>query len=354
MLMSDHGARFLPYAATPKRSTVQVRFASPVYVTGIKLGSVPIAAGGPIPFIRIFAHDLTSLSSARYECVREDGAPPERAKASLQLPEMGAGALTVRLEATLTDHVVLRGRYQTLPVAIYGYELDKIAVNTQYLPPLKHAPALTLSAALPDTHLVLPSTDPQPRSAMLSADAGTLDSALGQQGIQETDAELGPGASAAVKGLVRYWRRVKTSETRMAALPPPSAVLHAIKASADALCIELTRRAERSVASDASECAAATSAAAGGDMLGVKPESGTSVAGAADQPGMAWNGMLEAARGALDDDVEGRLDPADGTEAVHMAIAWCAMLVSGARMVAGVDCGAAGMQAAVLLCSVPR
>ena len=92
----------------------QILLEKPVYLTGITVSSLPGALkrkqSGVL--INIFARDLHLPEAARFTCVYE----------GVQQPEFGRK--TVQLQPVVTDHVVLRGNYQTVPIVLHGMILD--------------------------------------------------------------------------------------------------------------------------------------------------------------------------------------------------------------------------------------
>ena len=110
---------------------MQITFSSPVCITGLKLGAVADVDC----FVHIFARDLTTLSSSRLACLQERCALPTVAVKPVRvevsaLPFFTSASALIRLlsvppaQATVTDHVVLRGRYRALPVGLYGWQLS--------------------------------------------------------------------------------------------------------------------------------------------------------------------------------------------------------------------------------------
>lgn len=84
---------------TYARCTVgQIRLGRPVCLTGIKMGasSGSGGAGGLLPFVNVFAVDLTTLAAARMACLAERCTLPK------------AGTKAVRLEV-LNNRDVIRG-----------------------------------------------------------------------------------------------------------------------------------------------------------------------------------------------------------------------------------------------------
>ena len=94
----------------------------------------------PDCYIHIFAADLTTLGSSQLACLSERCTLPTQAVKSVRVEvRFCQSTLSSRLrckdslcmtaeptdfvQATLTDQVILRGRYRTLPVGLYGWRL---------------------------------------------------------------------------------------------------------------------------------------------------------------------------------------------------------------------------------------
>lgn len=88
-------------------------------ITKLHLGAVPTGSveegADREVVIHVFAKDVFKRSSSRFQCLYEG------------LRQPSSGTLTVPLHGVVTDHIVLRGTYQTVPVTIYGFKLDSIA-----------------------------------------------------------------------------------------------------------------------------------------------------------------------------------------------------------------------------------
>ena len=202
------------------------------------------------------------------------------------------------LQPFTTDRLVLRGCYQTVPIAIYGYGLEAAAAAA---PPLPPPTRLTLAEALQR----LPVAVPQPPVA------------------PAVSPRLQQEAQQALAQLLGYWQAVGTSERLMLLHPPPLAAFQAAAAVADRICAELVgpgrqqqqQQQQQDNGSSGSDgaTAAPTRAAPGGAPL-----------------------LVDWVHTATD-----------------MAMCWCGLMAMGAagRTRAAVHCGAAGLAAAVLLCS---
>ena len=121
----------------------QIRFPETVCVSGIKIGGVPNAGtGNDAPYIRVFAKSVSLLASARFSCLLEHEHLPElQTTKAVRFEVCPAGhywhffflarAMSkgtgikcgIRMQVTPTDTLVVRGKFQTLPLAIYGWTL---------------------------------------------------------------------------------------------------------------------------------------------------------------------------------------------------------------------------------------
>ena len=90
-------------------------------VTQLVIGAVPaggITHDGDVATIHVFGKTVGSApSTARFECLYE----------RLQQPE--TGSVTVPLNGVITQHLVFRGKYQTVPICVYGWKLDDLAAG---------------------------------------------------------------------------------------------------------------------------------------------------------------------------------------------------------------------------------
>lgn len=132
-----------------------MRFEQPICLTGIKVGAAPGTGPGAAvtPHIHLFAYDLSTLGAARFAVLTENCTLPTsgtkavrievrtRTSSWQQCPSqalfllatlqacksMSISALQLRmpssLQAVVTNTVILRGHYQTLPVALYGWTI---------------------------------------------------------------------------------------------------------------------------------------------------------------------------------------------------------------------------------------
>jgi hypothetical protein len=86
-------------------------------ITQIQIGAVPTrtGAGADTATIHIFGKDVLKNSTSRFQCLYE----------GLQQPE--SGTVMVSMNGTITNHIVLRGMYQTVPITVYGFRLGALA-----------------------------------------------------------------------------------------------------------------------------------------------------------------------------------------------------------------------------------
>lgn len=115
---------------------LQIHFPNIICLTGVKIGAAPgTGSQTDVPHVHVFAHDLHTLSGSRYACVAEH----------CNLPDSGTRAVRVEVcfiadlldssisqfttntigcvQPIFTKQLLLRGQYQTLPLAVYGWAL---------------------------------------------------------------------------------------------------------------------------------------------------------------------------------------------------------------------------------------
>lgn len=134
--------------------------------------------------------------------------------------------------------MLLRGQYQTVPLSLYGFSLEEGAAAA---PPLRQR-RLTLAGALQWLRDQQAAVEPEGSALQgpaVGAAAGAAGAAASWEAACWQDAPLQPAAEAALAGLVGYWDQVGTSERLMALHPPPPALLKAAVAAADAVCDQL-------------------------------------------------------------------------------------------------------------------
>ena len=196
----------------------------------------------------------------------------------------------------MTEHVILRGHYQTAPITLFGFSLAQAA--KPYTPPPK-TPPLSLedaSARFESTVAALPnSSPPSPPTSSSSSSAFSY----------SDDAE------PALHALLEYWRKVGSSPRKIAASPPPLDVFEAAEKAADEICKKL---------------------AAGESSF---------------FPLLHSPDASDADKNAVTTSEEHEL--------IDMAMRWCAFLAEiqspWPTSTALLDCGAAGLAATVLLCT---
>lgn len=277
----------------------------------------------------------------------------------------------------MTKRVLLRGRYQTVPLTLLGFDLEAAAAAA---PPPPHR-RISLAGALQWLRQQEQQQNAQAEGAADGAAAGTACSRLPTSPLQ-------PAVEAALAQLVAYWQLVGTSERLMALHPPPRQALAAAAAVADAVCGQLvdgsfgrqpvpTAEQQQQQAQqqprqrDSQQQGAAKKAPAKSEdqEAEVKAEEASDVAmGDAEQP-------ASDAPGAQQQDSQpqqGSQAPPDQAQpqqalpqqallrgeallsaAADMVLGWCGMLGAGGagRTASAMRCSAAGLAAAVLLCS---
>lgn len=98
---------------------VQICFKDARQISQLQIGAIPTTQENPEEaVINVFAKDLRQGSS-RFVCIYEG------------LKQPLSGTVMVSLRGVLTNHIVLRGTYQTTPVTVYGFTLDSLAAMKQ-------------------------------------------------------------------------------------------------------------------------------------------------------------------------------------------------------------------------------
>ena len=282
------------------------------------------------------------------------------------------------LQPCITKRVLLRGCFQTVPLSLYGYSLEAAAAAAP--PPVQRV--ITPAGALQWLR------QQRERGAGYSGAPEAGAGAWGQAALQ-------PAAEAALAQLAAYWERVGTSERLMALHPLPAAVFKAAAAVADAICAQLAagsfgHEPLLAAPAQAKENAAAqqqqaqqqqaqaqppqvqaqepqqaveqaeqqeqrggdeppgTSDAADGSGDAEMPDAGELQQQAEEQPAQAQAQQVQQAAAPRLLCGEALLEAA-----ADMVLGWCGMLGAGAtaRTASAVRCSAAGLAAAVLLCS---
>ena len=165
----------------------QFTFPSPVCITGVSVGAVPGSLSQSTATFAIFAKDFTACGASRFVCLYE----------GLQQPLVGVATATMP-HPFVTDYLIIRGTYQTAPITLHGYALDKAGLNHS----LHHkTPQITLEAAGPhftDILLSLPTQDDYDTSAVTTT--STKDDDKTARAIRNIPSIL--------RSLRKHWRRV--------------------------------------------------------------------------------------------------------------------------------------------------
>lgn len=120
------------------------------------------------------------------------------------------------MQPFVTDHVVLRGYYQTLPFTLHGFSLAKAAADHV---PRPETPSLTLEEAAPLVQQAIAQIpDPAPIIPGIS---------------------YSQDAQHAVDALLQHWRKVGSSFREITASPLPAEISRAAFEAADAICAKL-------------------------------------------------------------------------------------------------------------------
>lgn len=104
----------LPFISAPLFFTSQIAFDSPVFLTAVTASALPGARKLTEASMNVFARDLRKPSAARFVCLYE----------GLSLP--ASGKTMVPVQGIVSDQVVMRGRYQTVPISLHGIPLDDV------------------------------------------------------------------------------------------------------------------------------------------------------------------------------------------------------------------------------------
>lgn len=94
---------------------LQICFKEACQISQLQIGAIPTTQeNSEEAVINVFAKDLRQGSS-KFVCLYEG------------LKQPRSGTVMVSLRGALTNHIVLRGTYQTAPVTVYGFKLDSLA-----------------------------------------------------------------------------------------------------------------------------------------------------------------------------------------------------------------------------------
>ncbi|KAL4548666.1 hypothetical protein Ndes2526B_g01224 [Nannochloris sp. 'desiccata'] len=188
----------------------EITFPAPVCLTGIAVGAMPgsVPDGGHA-FLNVFARDTRACGSARFACLYE----------GLQQP--AAGVAAVHIQPFVTDHVLLRGQYQTAPITLLGVALAEAAA--QYIP-RPETPVIALEEALPRFQGIVESLPEEQNAASTTA---------------MTKISFLKDAWPALENLLKFWRQVGSSYRKISQCTVPAAVFTAAIKAADAICEKL-------------------------------------------------------------------------------------------------------------------
>ncbi|KAL0034398.1 hypothetical protein WJX79_000220 [Trebouxia sp. C0005] len=310
----------------------EVHFPTIICLTGVKIGAAPGTGSlTDVPHVHVFAHDLHTLSGSRYACVAEH----------CNLPDSGTRA--VRVEPIFTKQLLLRGQYQTLPLAVYGWALPAGSA-------LKDTAELSDAATSKLAAVIL--TD----SASASSPASILPPPLP---FTPPFLSLPTPATQALQSMLPRWASVRTFEQAMRFQPLDKAQLQAILTAAENVCQAATRkspvvRGEAHTATDASAPDADVKEEPEVDLVG-----NSTLVGMADGMFMDLDERLDSLP-AADPTAESGLEAetvneaAIGECAAYMAAEWCGVLGGAYASSAAADFGLAGLAAAVVVASCPR
>jgi len=169
-------------------------------------GSVP---NGGHAFVNVFGRDSRACGSARFTCLYE----------GLQQPT--AGVTAVHIQPFVTDHVILRGRYQTAPITLLGVPLAEAAA--QYIP-RPETPNIDLEQALSRFQSIVESL---PEEEIAGSTAATPKISFLKD------------AWPALEDLLKFWRKVGSSYRKISECDVPAAAFTAAIKAADAICEKL-------------------------------------------------------------------------------------------------------------------
>ena len=118
---------------------LQVHFSNTICLTGLKIGAAPGTGSlTDVPHVHVFALDLHTLSGSRYACAAEHCTLPDSGTRSVRVEvsliisvctslldsaTSVSEQLLLALQPVFTKKLLLRGQYQTLPLAVYGWAM---------------------------------------------------------------------------------------------------------------------------------------------------------------------------------------------------------------------------------------
>ncbi|PRW45038.1 G-patch domain-containing [Chlorella sorokiniana] len=343
----------------------EITFPAPVVLTVARVGAAPSAGpAGQRSQLLLFAQDAGAPATARFVQLCPGFEQPE------------SGSRIVQLQPCVTKRVLLRGRYQTVPLTLLGFDLEAAAAAAP--PPQQRR--ISLAGAL--QWLQQQQQDAAVQGDEVAGGAAATASCMPAVPLQ-------PAVEAALAQLVAYWQLVDTSERLMALHPAPRHALKAAAAVADAVCAQLAngsfgqqqvpapeqQQAEQGAEQqpsaeqpakqqDKRQDGAEGQPERGGQAAGVKEEEPGDVAMPdAEQPPSSPAAQQQAShphqqgapaqQGSQAQQQALLRGEALLSAAADMVLGWCGLLGAGGagRTASAMRCSAAGLAAAVLLCS---
>ncbi|KAL3150414.1 hypothetical protein ABBQ32_000252 [Trebouxia sp. C0010 RCD-2024] len=311
----------------------QIHFSNVICLTGLKIGAAPGTGSlTDVPHVHIFAQDLHTLSGSRYACAAEHCTLPD------------SGTRSVRVEPVFTKKLLLRGQYQTLPLAVYGW-------------------AMPGASGLKDTPEVAEAASIQLATVVEAHAASTSPASILPPPLPFTPPFLSLPANAtqALQSLLPRWASVRTFEQAMRFQSLDKAQLQAILTAAENICQAAARKTPL-VRTDAQHHAAATASSATADIK-EEPEvdlvGNSTLTGISDGMFMDLDERLDSLpagehQAEADQKDEAVNETAIGECAAYMAAEWCGVLGGAYASSAAADFGLAGLAAAVVVASCPR
>lgn len=319
----------------------EICFERPVRLTRIHVGSAP---GDAQAYVHLFARDLTALAGSRMLCLHE----------RIELPASGMKGLKFE---HVTDCLVLRGRFQTLPLHIYGIPLPQSH-------PMQTDQQLTADAQSRLKNLIGSS------QAAISA-AVTANMLLPPPSATRLPVTHLPGGYVELlKSMLPFWALVRTKESAMVANPINQEQLAALLAAANRVCKQACTREVRSQ-TIAPRAAAERQAAARAAAARLREEKADELVGDAVLPSETLFDLdpplqeakqaaeAEAAAGAAlkaepHNDEPAADEDSVGEVAALMAAEWCSVLGGAYASAESVEYGMAGLAAAIILATSSR
>ena len=386
---------------------MQIHFINIICLTGLKIGAAPGTGSlTEVPHVHVFALDLHTLSGSRYACAAEHCTLPDNGTRSVRVEvsivNMSICCTVVQsftlslccmlLQPVFTNKLLMRGHYQTLPLAVYGWAMpanSAIKVLSQLTLPscLHHMSAHLLCCSINmQNHMSVAAAFVGPLSTLVCGnvqDPTELTEAARNQlaAVVQADAastspisilppplpftppflSLPANATQALQGLLPRWASVRTFEQAMRFQTLDKAQLQAILTAAENICQAAARRTPL-MRTETQHHAAETSLATAAD---IKEEPEVDLVGNSTLAGIS-DGMFMDLDERLDSLPAGEphADPDQKDEAVneaaigecaaYMAAEWCGVLGGAYASSAAADFGLAGLAAAVIVASCPR